>query len=199
MKSLLAACLVLVSLGAVSAWSAPVEAALPPSELMEARLEQARRARAPVEATVTVTVTGRGVVEYRGDVRVVTRTKITLKSGEKELELSPQSEGLAKGLGGVLAWLLLSDEFVSGVSARGEFEPKKNGIEVIGDAFGYRYGVMPAIVVSRSLDRVLEVRWQDDGTPFVARFEYGEGDWPRVISVTRAGAPWARLEMTPRS
>lgn len=176
---------------------APLDAraALPPSELVEQRLEQAREARKPQPATLRVTVTGDAVREYSGEVKLVSNTPLTLRTKKgKALRLGGDA-----GLGTMLGWLLLDGDLIDGLTKRGDFRPKSDAIEVVGESFGYRYGVSPAIVVSRSLDRCLIVRWSDDGVAYDARFEFGEGPWPTVIAITRNGAPYVRLEVEPKS
>lgn len=164
---------------------------------MEARLKQAREARTPNDVTVSITITDERVRDFSGAVRLVSNGTFVLQG--KEGEALSLGAGSKDDVGQLIGWLLMSSDPVDGLGKRGDFEPKKSAVEVIDDTFGYRYGSEPAIVVTRSLDRVLEMRWRQDGAVWVARFEHGEDAWPRVLSITRSGRPFIRMEVDPGS
>ncbi len=167
--------------------------ATPPADLMEPRLHQARSARAPQDSKVVVTLSSKRSDEFTATVKLVSDKAFVLehRSG-KTIEVGGDS-----GAGALVGWLLTSSRFIVGLQSRGDFRPNKTGVEVVGDAFGYWYGDEPRVVVSRGLDRVLRVAWTDEAK-WEAHFTYvDDGDWPRAITVTRAGKPHLRVEVEP--
>ena len=186
----IAVCLVIFST------SAPAAAALPPSQLMEARLKQARQARKPTQASVKVTIVGDGVAEFRGDVKLVTDSSITLRaSDEKALQINAES-GSKTGPGDVLGWLVMSSQIVDVLGSIGEFRRGESSVEVLGDEFGYRYGSSPSLTVARDLAKVLRVDWQTGGNKLSARMVFDDKvAWPTTVSVLRNGRPWLRMDV----
>lgn len=164
--------------------SAPALAAIPPFELVQKSLAQAREGEV-VSLDYRVTVTGKAVRDYelRGSAQ---RGESATLVGEG----APKLASDAKDVGFRLLWTaLLSVDPVTSISA--DFGWIKSDATEVGVAqdFVYIYGTSPRVAVDRDLRRLVWAEVQDSGVKWRVELAYRD---ERVVgaTVTKGGVPY---------
>ncbi len=183
----------------VASTAATASAAGPPLEVAQERQATVRADHAEQAPAfdMTVSVTARGVVEYRGAALAVSDGGVELaaRAKDKSLEIGADQDAPWS-----VIWVLVasSDPVTDLQDALGRIDAASTSIEPMGDSFVYVFGDSPQIALSRDLTHIRRVEFRSGGHTWQLRLdgEVGESGLPAQIHVIRSGQPYANIELS---
>jgi hypothetical protein len=158
-------------------------AALPPFELAQKAIAEARTARGDVTRAMQITESGRTLTEYRLSGTFGPNDTATLE-GEPKRTLGPDASTPYK-----LLWIaLLAADPVAEVTKRWGFVDKDDTEVQLDDGFVYVYGGTPQFSIARDMRRLVAFEIAANGHRWRVRLTWRDGDVVGAL-VTRDGSP----------
>lgn len=189
---------ILLALAVVST-AASAGAAGPPLETAQKRQATVRadHAKQAPAFEMRVSVTARGVVEYRGSALDVSDASVELAARAKDETLELGADQPAPWS---VIWVLIasSDPIADLQDTLGRIDAASTSIEPMGEAFVYVFGDSPQIALSRDLTHIRRVEFRSGEHTWQLRLdgEVGDSGLPAQIHVIRSGQPYANVELS---